>query len=360
MQHVISRRHPTTVLAGAVLAQVLLLAFQIKREHDVRLIRYWGVELLTPMERAGTWTLRKIGGVWRGYIGLRGTRGENEHLRSEVDQLRLRNLGLESQVAEAQRLRLLLGFRDKHPEAPMLAAQVIGASADPASETLFIDRGERDHLRRNQAVITPDGVVGKVVEVFSNTAQVLLISDKDSGVGALFADTRTHGVVRGTGDPQPRMDYVVDEEKVHVGETILTSGDDRIFPKDLPIGTVARVAPALPFQAIRVEPAVRLDRVEEVLILLSLKELASQNADESSGPVATPPGTQAAASEARIQPATTSGEAAAAATPHTRTPSTAGPRKNPPQPPGSNPKQAAPESQGRPQTRAAKPPTPQN
>ena len=89
----------------------------------------------------------------------------------------------------------------------MLAAQVIGASADPTSHTLFIDRGSRDHLRRDMPVITPEGIVGKIVEVFSNdTAQVLLIDDRDSGVGALFADTRTHGVVQGTADPLPVMD----------------------------------------------------------------------------------------------------------------------------------------------------------
>ena len=100
----------------------------------------------------------------------------------------MRNRELESQAAEAQRLGALLNFRDAHPEAPMLAAQVIGASADPASHTLFINRGERDRLRNNMAVITPDGIVGKIVEVFPDTSQVLLINDKDSGVGALFAD----------------------------------------------------------------------------------------------------------------------------------------------------------------------------
>ena len=101
----------------------------------------------------------------------------------------------------------------------MLAAQVIGASADPASHTLFLNRGDRDHVRRNQAVITPDGIVGKIVEVFrSQPRRCLLINDKDSGAGALLADTRTHGVVKGSGDPDPRLDYVVNDEQVHAGE----------------------------------------------------------------------------------------------------------------------------------------------
>ncbi len=99
------------------------------------------------------------------------------------------------------------------------------------------------------AVITPDGIVGKIVEVFPATSQVLLINDKDSGVGALLADTRTHGVVKGSGDPDPRLDYVVNDEQVHAGEVILTSGEDRIFPKDLLIGTVVHGKPRKPISS---------------------------------------------------------------------------------------------------------------
>src|SRR6202167_6340332 len=241
-----SRHRPLALLATVVLAQVLLLAFQIKRENNVRLIRYWAVELMTPLERAGTWTFSHVGGIWSGYVGLRNTRAENERLRNDVNTLRLRNRELESESAEAHRLATLLNFKEAHTEAPMLAAQVIGASADPTSHTLFINRGERDHVRRNMGVITPDGIVGKIVEVFPSTAQVLLINDKDSGVGALFADTRTHGVVKGSTDPDPHMDYVVNDEKVSAGETILAAGEDRIFPKGLLIGTVASASPATP------------------------------------------------------------------------------------------------------------------
>jgi len=278
---VISRHRPLAVLAAAVLAQVLLLAFQIKRDHDVRLIRYWAEEVVTPFERFGTWSLSKVGGVWTGYVALRGAHAENARLHAELARLQLRNRELESQALEAQRLSVLLSFRDTHSEAPMLAAQVIGASADPASHTLVLNRGERDRIRRNMGVITPDGVIGKIVEVFPTTSQVLLMSDKDSGVGALLADTRTHGVVKGSGDPDPRMDYVVNDEKVHPGEMILTSGEDRIFPKGLLIGTVMAAREGNPFQIIRIQPAARLDRLEDVLVLLSLQDLSSKRTDES-------------------------------------------------------------------------------
>ena len=281
---IISRHRPLSLLAALVLAQVLLLAFQIKRENNVRLVRYWTVQTLTPVERAGTWSFSRIGGLWSGYIGLRNARTENTRLQKELDDLRMRNRELESQAAEGQRLANLLSFRTAHPEASMLAAEVIGASADPTSHTLFINRGERDHVRRNLAVITPEGIVGKIVEVFPTSSQVLLINDRDSGVGALFAGTRTHGVVKGSGDPNPRMDYIVNDEKVQVGDKILTSGEDHIFPKDLPIGKVESAKASAPFQVISIAPAARLDRLEDVLILLTLQELTPKKTEESTAP----------------------------------------------------------------------------
>jgi len=291
MLDIFSRHRPLALLASVVLAQILLLAFQIKRAHDVRLIRYWAVALMTPVERSSTWGFSSIRGVWTGYIDLHNARGENRELRDELGRLQLRNRELESEAREASRLKVLLNFRDVHPEAQMLAAEVIGASADSSSHTLFINRGTHDRLRNNMAVVTPNGIVGKIVEVFPTTAQVLLINDKESGVGALFAESRTHGVVKGSADPNPRMDYVVNDEKVKVGDTVLTSGDDRIFPKGLLIGTVTDSKPALPFQIIHVQPAARLDRLEDVLVLLSQQQLepkATGDADSSNSLVPAP------------------------------------------------------------------------
>jgi rod shape-determining protein MreC len=266
-------RRPIFLLAIVVMAQVMLLAYQIKGDHDVRLLRYWAVALITPIERVGTSSTSKVGGVWSGYVGLHGARSENNQMRAELDQLRIRNRELESQAAEAKRLEAILNFRDAHPEAQLLAAEVIGSSSDPTSHTLFINRGERDRLRVNLGVITSEGIVGKIVEVLPNTSQVLLINDKDSGVGAMFAASRTHGVVKGSGDPEPHMDYVVNDEKVTVGDAIVTSGEDHIFPKDLPIGVVREAKPGSPFQVIRVQPAARLDRLEDVIVLLTQQQL---------------------------------------------------------------------------------------
>ncbi len=120
---------------------------------------------------------------------------------------------------------------------------------------------------------------------------MLLINDKDSGAGALLADTRTHGVVKGSGDPDPRLDYVVNDEPVHAGEMILTSGEDRIFPKDLLIGTVSMANQGNPFQVIHVRPAARLDRLEDVLILLTPQELKKANdSADATAPASPAPG----------------------------------------------------------------------
>ena len=146
----ISRHRPLSLLASVVLAQVLLLAFQIKREHDVRLVRYWAVKLCTPRRaRRNLVILEDRRHVDAATSACTTRARENERLQTELDELRMRNRELESQAAEGQRLASLLNFRNAHPEAPMLAAQVIGASADPTSHTLFINRGERDHVRHN-------------------------------------------------------------------------------------------------------------------------------------------------------------------------------------------------------------------
>ncbi|HVB57602.1 MAG TPA: rod shape-determining protein MreC [Candidatus Acidoferrales bacterium] len=346
MHDIFSRHRPLALLAGVVFAQILLMAFQIKRANDMRLVRYWAAEIMTPIERGGTWTFSKVRGVWTGYVDLHNARVENRQLRDEIGQLRLQNRDLESEAGEAKRLAVLLNFREAHPEVSMVAAQVIGASADPTSHTLFINRGTRDHLHINLAVITSNGIVGKLVEVFPTASQVLLINDKESGVGALFADSRTHGVVKGNADPDPRMDYIVNDEKVRPGETILTSGDDRIFPKGLLVGTVIDATPGSPFQVIRVQPAARLDRLEDVIVLLSQQELQPTKAGESFAVVPAPAsdsnvqasGTPAATPSQAHAPAPTGNAPSVHAKPTAGAPAASGTRVQAPTPQPSAPR----------------------
>jgi rod shape-determining protein MreC len=271
-------QHRSLLLLAATLAvQVLLLAAQVRSDQDVRLIRVWAVEIVAPLGRSATWIMDGIRGTWNSYVGLRRMGQENAELRANLERLQLRNAELEGRAAEADRLAALLDFRQRNANVPMLAARVIGASPSASGRIAFLDRGSRDGVELNMGVITPDGIVGKILAVYPDTSQVLLISDKESGVGALLADSRTQGPVRGTGDPLLGMEYVTKEVKVGPGEAVLTSGQDRIFPKDLPVGTIVQVRPDPrgPFHQILVQPAAHLDRLEEVLVLLTRQELAT-------------------------------------------------------------------------------------
>ena len=291
-----SRHRSLTLLAAIVVGQLLLLAAQIKRERQVRLIRVWAVELITPLQRIGSWTIHGAQHGWGGYVGLRRAQQENDAMRAELDRLKIRNAELESRALEADRLEALFNFRAAHGEVPMIAASVIGASPDSGSQVMYLNKGSRDGIRRDMGVITPDGVVGKILAVYPDTSQVLRLDDKDSGVGALLADTRTQGPVKGTGLPLLSLDYISNDEKVASGERVVTSGQDRIFPKDLPVGTVVDFVsdPKTPFMRIRVRPAANLDRLEEVLVLETRQDLNLKK--EADGDNATPPSSGSAKS----------------------------------------------------------------
>ncbi|MGB7729435.1 MAG: rod shape-determining protein MreC [Candidatus Acidiferrum sp.] len=299
-----SKHRSLTLLAAVLLAQMLMLAVQIKVDSRGRLIRVWAISAAYPFERSGAWGFGKVRGVWNHYFALRNTVEENEALRIENDALKLTISQLQTRAAEADRLAGILGFKQTHEQVPMVGARVIAASAGTASRTIEVDRGERDGIRRNMAVITPDGAVGKVIEVYRDTAQVLLLTDKDGGAGAMLVDSRTQGVVGGTGEPMIQMKYVANEDTVNVGEKIVTSGMDKIFPRDIPVGTVVESKSGNTFKQIRVEPAARLDRLEAVIVLLSQDPVEFKSSAQSgqSGSASNPSSAQSATPAAAEKP----------------------------------------------------------
>ena len=283
-----SRHRSIFLLGGVVLLQVLLLAVQIKRDSQGRLIRVWTVGAVSPFERAGAHGVSHVRDTWNHYFALQNTSRENEQLKRENGALKLQITQLESKAGEADRLAGLLKFRQTNTDVPMVSARVIGGSADSASQTIYLDRGERDGIRKNMGVITPDGVVGKVIESYKDTAQVLLLTDKDSGVGAMLVESRLQGPVGGTGEPLLIMKYIPNDDNVNSGERVVTSGMDRIFPRDLPVGTIAEIKAGSPFKQLRVKPAASLERLEEVFVLLTLKPLELKQEPVAPGS-ATPP-----------------------------------------------------------------------
>jgi rod shape-determining protein MreC len=289
-----SRHRSLFLLLGVVLLQVLLLAVQIKRDSQGRLIRVWTVSAVSPVQRSGAWGVSKIRDAWRHYFALSDTARLNEQLIRENGALKLEVMQLQGKSAEADRLAALLNFKQKQNKVPMVVARVIGSSADPNSSVIYIDQGQRDGIRRNMGVITPEGVVGKVIESYRDASQVLLVTDRDSGVGAMIADSRIQSPVGGTGEPLLNMKYVGNDDEVAVGSRVVTSGMDRIFPKDLPVGTITQVKTGGQYKQIRVKPSASLEKLEEVLVLLTtdplvLKPAAAPQAGNSSAPPAPAP-----------------------------------------------------------------------
>ncbi|MGH9805398.1 MAG: rod shape-determining protein MreC [Candidatus Acidiferrales bacterium] len=267
MRDFLARHNHLSLLVMVLLGQLFFLAYQIKSDNNVRLIRLWAVAVFAPVERAVHGAADGAGSLVENYITLYNTRQENLRLSEQLDEARLRLHELEARAAQAEELAALLDLKQAYPRAPLLAAKVIGASPAAPSRTVLIDRGSDDGLDVNMAVLTPDGVVGKVVIVFPRASQVLLITDQKSGVGVVLAETNMMGVVKGGGGTLCQLDYVPNPETVAPGTLLLTSGLDQLFPRGLPVGRVLSARPGEAFQEIIVEPAVQLGRLEHVLVL---------------------------------------------------------------------------------------------
>ena len=293
MDSFFSRFKNSLVLVALLLIQTIGLAVQVRRpaatstaggatatssleapdSPHVTVARSWIVAVLSPAERAvhGTSTLMRS--TWGNYLDLRGARRQNLDLRHQIDSLRLEQAAIAEDALEGQRLQSLLAFQ-QHYVSGTVAAQVIGTSGTDLSRVLYLDKGAADGLKADMAVITPDGIVGKIREVFPQTAphvaQVLLINDQTSGAGVLLALTRVRAVLRGTTAGYLQISNLTPDDRIKPGEQVLTSGGDGIFPRGLPVGMIESIAPDpehQPYTAIRIRSAANLTRLEEVLII---------------------------------------------------------------------------------------------
>ena len=270
------------VLLAILLAQIIGLAVQVRRTggrntldtqdpSGVRLIRLWTIALVSPSERVIHSAKLGAEGLWQNYLDLRHVREQNQDLQKTVDRLRLEQAALLEDARQGQRLQALLGFQQKYIYATV-AAQAIGSSGSDQSRVFYIDKGSADGLDRDMAVITADGIVGKVRDVFPHSAQVLAINDQTSGAGVILETTRTRGILRGNAAGQPQIVGILADQRIQPGETVLTAGGDQIFPRGLPVGVVQKVVrdPVQDgFIDVIVKPAAHLDRLDEVLVITS-------------------------------------------------------------------------------------------
>lgn len=273
MQAFILRHGAFFVLTAVLLAQLLLLSFQISGpapaqdsgNHRVPLFRVWMVAMLHPFQASLGTTVNATAGTWDRVRGLWSTEQENRQLKAQLIAAQSQVRQLSEKGAEDDRLRALLDLK-QHLPFNTVAAEVIATSPGESSNAVFIDKGSDAGLTTDMAVLTPEGIAGKVIAVFPYTAQVLLITDPSSGVGCILDRTRVQGVLKGESRGLCRLQYIMNEEPVEDGDQVITSGLDQIYPKGLPVGIVTSVGEGNIYKTIVVRPAAQLDRLEDVLV----------------------------------------------------------------------------------------------
>ena len=267
MDTFLNRYRNITVLLLVIFAQLVLLAYQVKNDSDVRLIRVWAVTAVTPLARVIEGVRGGTDGFLQNYILLRDTRAENQNLRAQLGRLKLENQFLKSELATADRAKALEVFEARTP-SKMIGARVIATATGASASAVFVDRGSTSGVEKGMAVVTPDGIVGKVLAAYPTASQVLLATDPSFAAGVVSQKNHVRGILKGLGHGNCRVDYVQNEEKVENGEWFYTSGDDRIFPKGLPAGRVTVARSGNPFQEITLDPSGLAGGLEEVLIIL--------------------------------------------------------------------------------------------
>jgi rod shape-determining protein MreC len=278
-----ARYRNLVVLLAILIAQIAGLAVQVRRNSEglrtrdagdtgsVRLIRLWANTVVSPPERLIH--SMKIGtmGLWANYLDLRHVREQNQDLQKTVGRLRLEQAALLEDARQGQRLQALLGFEEKYIYSTV-AAQAYGSGGSDRSHVFYIDKGARDGLKPDMAVITADGIVGKVRDVFAHTAQVLAVNDPTSGAGVILETTRIRGILKGDAVGRLEVVGIMADQRIQPGEKVLTAGGDLIFPRGLPVGVVEKVVrdpDRDAFIDILLKPAAHLDRLDEVLVITS-------------------------------------------------------------------------------------------
>ena len=267
MEFLLNRYRNLSVLLAAILAQLALLAYQVKSNQDVRLIRVWSVSAVTPLARAIEAGRGGLEYFFHNYFVLLDVRGQNQRLHAELDRVQMENQYLRSQLSTADRARSLAIFQASS-QSKTVAARIIGNTTDSGGKAVIVDRGSSSGIQKNMAVITPDGIVGKVINVYPTAAFVLLITDPAFAAGVVSQKNHVHGTLKGQDQSTVVIDYVQNEQTVEPGEWFYTSGDDLIFPKGLPVGQASVVRPGRNRKEIYVTPSGFQNGLEEVLIIV--------------------------------------------------------------------------------------------
>jgi rod shape-determining protein MreC len=264
------RQRAGYLLVAVMLGHIILISAQVNSRRGVPVLEEVAFGAFAELQRGLASGVSAVGNLWSGYVGLRSVRAENERLRSRLAEAEIQ---LQEQRALADRsrgLEQLLELRSR-TSLSTVAAEVIAGGATPDFRTLTLDKGTDAGVAVDMAVIAPAGVVGRIVLPTGRAAKVQLLIDRNAAAGALIERSRAQGVVVGAGDENRlRMEFVAETAEVAVGDLVVTSGIDGIYPKGVPIGLIERVDKSGGrYREIAVRPAVDYSRLEEVLVVLT-------------------------------------------------------------------------------------------
>jgi rod shape-determining protein MreC len=289
MESLLVRYRNITCLLLVVFAQVILLAIQVKNKSDVRMIRVWAVTAVTPIAGVVEGSRSAVSTFFGNYVSLKDVREEGRRMHSEIDTLKLENQELKSELAMADRAKALSKFEARTPSR-MLAARIIGNLSGATNRIAFVDRGSNAGVQKGMAVVTADGIAGKVLESYPTASQILMVDDPGFAAGVISQKNHVRGILMGVGHGKCKVEFVQNEEKVEVGEVFYTSGDDRVFPKGMPAARVTAVSSGNNTdKQIAVDPLGLQNGAEEVLIVVQgvhqdIPELAAPSPSVYLGP----------------------------------------------------------------------------
>jgi rod shape-determining protein MreC len=250
-------------------AHIILVSTQLGPARGGSLAEAVVFGAFAEVQRGATAALGRVNGAWGNYLALRAVRSENKVLHSEIGRLQVTLQQEQALAAQARTLQNLLELQQSTPLQTM-AAVLIGGGASPDFRTVSIDKGTRHGLRQDLAVMAPAGVVGRIILPSIRASKIQLLIDRNAAAGVLIERSRAQGIIVGNGSDRLHMDFVVSDADLLVGDRVVTSGIDGIYPKGLVVGQIesfGREAGA--YQDVVVRPTVVFSTLEAVLVVLT-------------------------------------------------------------------------------------------
>jgi rod shape-determining protein MreC len=263
------RWKPIALFLCLILLALFLTTWKTRLASHTSLFEGLVMSVVMPLQEAVAALAQRVRFVWHDYVNLTQVRSENLRLQQQLAELQGQLHRYEEAYLQHQRLQELLNLRTLMlPHA--VVAEVVGIDPSQWAEAVTINKGSYNNLRKDVAIVTHQGLVGRTIEVAPHYATVLLITDRRSAVDALVQRTRARGIVVGKSRRLCELRYVDFHEDIRVGDTIVSSGLGEVYPKGLLIGTVTAVRQEAYgfFHEVEVKPAVDLARLEEVLVLV--------------------------------------------------------------------------------------------